>query len=163
MVQNKTTDPTSNNIPSRNHLIARRGKLAPEKRGKHSQCGTTHFRESTRPEFWRSTPNKKSPKRPRPSSQLPPNHLQAYQQTGMLKSLQRLTSSSNRSPWLLNIFGPVSGSSSRNLPTEEPDLYGHGGFHRVSLEDTFQSGKYTVMRKIGYGQYSTVWLARDSK
>ncbi|KAI9733548.1 MAG: hypothetical protein M1834_003149 [Cirrosporium novae-zelandiae] len=46
---------------------------------------------------------------------------------------------------------------------EEPDLYGPGGFYRVSLGDEFDNRRYTVLRKIGYGQYSTVWLARDSK
>lgn len=48
--------------------------------------------------------------------------------------------------------------------TEEPDrLYQAGGFHRVSLGDRFVSNKYTILRKLGYGQYSTVWLARDCK
>ncbi|KAJ6119072.1 protein kinase, partial [Penicillium samsonianum] len=47
--------------------------------------------------------------------------------------------------------------------TEEADFYSTGGFHPVSLGDTFNSGTYKVMRKLGYGQYSTVWLARDSK
>ena len=46
---------------------------------------------------------------------------------------------------------------------EEPDMYGPGGFHRVSLGDKLNHQRYTVLRKIGYGQYSTVWLARDSK
>ncbi|OJD16067.1 CMGC/SRPK protein kinase [Emergomyces pasteurianus Ep9510] len=45
---------------------------------------------------------------------------------------------------------------------EEPDLYGVGGFHRVALGDTFDAGRYRILRKLGYGQYSTVWLARDS-
>ncbi|EGX88003.1 protein kinase, putative [Cordyceps militaris CM01] len=52
--------------------------------------------------------------------------------------------------------------SARRFP-EEPDYYGPGGFHRVSLGDTFDSARYTILRKIGYGQYSTVWLARDLK
>ncbi|KAJ5577020.1 protein kinase [Penicillium sp. DV-2018c] len=47
--------------------------------------------------------------------------------------------------------------------TEEPDDYSTGGFHPVWLGDTFNSGTYKVTRKLGYGQYSTVWLARDSK
>ncbi|OAX83469.1 CMGC/SRPK protein kinase [Emergomyces africanus] len=46
---------------------------------------------------------------------------------------------------------------------EEPDFYGAGGFHRVALGDTFDAGRYRILRKLGYGQYSTVWLARDSK
>ncbi|RDW89992.1 CMGC protein kinase [Aspergillus mulundensis] len=45
---------------------------------------------------------------------------------------------------------------------EELDHYGPGGFHRVRLGDTFHDGQYTILRKLGYGQYSTVWLARDS-
>ncbi|KAE8321394.1 kinase-like domain-containing protein [Aspergillus sergii] len=69
---------------------------------------------------------------------------------------------------LANILGYTSQTSPlgrRNyVPNaEEPDLYTAGGFHRVSLGDTFDRGKYTVLRKLGYGQYSTVWLAKDSK
>ncbi|KAK4235542.1 kinase-like domain-containing protein [Achaetomium macrosporum] len=42
-------------------------------------------------------------------------------------------------------------------------LYGYrpGGFHPVSLGDTFRDGRYEIRRKLGFGQYSTVWLARD--
>ncbi|KAE8308312.1 kinase-like domain-containing protein [Aspergillus transmontanensis] len=47
--------------------------------------------------------------------------------------------------------------------TEEPDLYTTGGFHRVSLGDTVDHGRYAILRKLGYGQYSTVWLAQDFK
>lgn len=46
---------------------------------------------------------------------------------------------------------------------EEPDYYKPGGFHPVTLGDTFRQDQYTILRKLGYGQYSTVWLARDSK
>ncbi|KAL4786084.1 protein kinase [Aspergillus varians] len=47
--------------------------------------------------------------------------------------------------------------------TEEPNYYTTGGFHPISLGDTFNNDQYTILRKLGYGQYSTVWLARDSK
>ncbi|EEH37963.2 hypothetical protein PAAG_00884 [Paracoccidioides lutzii Pb01] len=46
---------------------------------------------------------------------------------------------------------------------EELNSYGAGGFHPVSLGDTFDAGRYRILRKLGYGQYSTVWLARDFK
>ena len=40
------------------------------------------------------------------------------------------------------------------------ESYHPGGYHPVHLGDTFGS-RYRVIRKIGYGEYSTVWLAID--
>lgn len=42
---------------------------------------------------------------------------------------------------------------------EWAEQYCLGGFHPVKLGDTFHSGKYRVIRKLGEGSYSTVWLA----
>jgi serine/threonine-protein kinase SRPK3 len=39
--------------------------------------------------------------------------------------------------------------------------YCHGGFHPTYIGDEFADGKYRVIHKLGYGGYSTVWLARD--
>ncbi|KDR80219.1 hypothetical protein GALMADRAFT_116853 [Galerina marginata CBS 339.88] len=39
--------------------------------------------------------------------------------------------------------------------------YRPGGFHPVHLGDKFQDKRYTVVNKLGYGSYSTVWLVRD--
>jgi serine/threonine protein kinase len=39
--------------------------------------------------------------------------------------------------------------------------YRPGGFHPVHLGDKFQDERYTVVNKLGYGSYSTVWLVRD--
>lgn len=36
-------------------------------------------------------------------------------------------------------------------------------FCRVTLGDKFNDKRYIALRKLGYGQYSTVWLARDSR
>ncbi|TWU72628.1 hypothetical protein ED733_000214 [Metarhizium rileyi] len=60
---------------------------------------------------------------------------------------------------------PLSSSKPVSLErfAEEPDYYNHGGFHPISLGDNFHSKRYTILRKLGYGQYSTVWLAKDSK
>ncbi|KAG6018531.1 hypothetical protein E4U40_000191, partial [Claviceps sp. LM458 group G5] len=43
---------------------------------------------------------------------------------------------------------------------EEPDEYTHGGYHPISLGDKLCK-RYTILRKLGYGEYSTVWLASD--
>jgi len=39
--------------------------------------------------------------------------------------------------------------------------YRPGGFHPVKLGDTFKDGRYKVYHKLGWGGFSTVWLARD--
>lgn len=48
------------------------------------------------------------------------------------------------------------------IPEEEDYLkYRPGGFHTVSLGDTFCDGRYTVHNKLGCGAFATVWLAKD--
>ncbi|RAK99538.1 kinase-like protein [Aspergillus ibericus CBS 121593] len=39
--------------------------------------------------------------------------------------------------------------------------YQPGGYHPVSLGDTFKDGRYEVHHKLGWGGYSTVWLVYD--
>lgn len=46
-------------------------------------------------------------------------------------------------------------------PCEWIEDYRPGGYHPVLLGDAFNSGQYQVIRKLGEGSYSTVWLARD--
>ncbi|EAQ90408.1 hypothetical protein CHGG_02343 [Chaetomium globosum CBS 148.51] len=41
--------------------------------------------------------------------------------------------------------------------------YRPGGFHPVNLGDTLQDGRYVIRHKLGYGGFSTVWLARDTQ
>jgi serine/threonine protein kinase len=48
-------------------------------------------------------------------------------------------------------------------PCEWIESYHPGGYHPVHLGDSFKNGQYTVLRKLGEGSYSTVWLARDLK
>ena len=37
------------------------------------------------------------------------------------------------------------------------------GFYPVELGETFEDGRFVITRKLGWGGYSTVWLARDRK
>lgn len=46
------------------------------------------------------------------------------------------------------------------LPCEWVEDYRQGGYHPVLLGDVFNR-QYKVIRKLGEGSYSTVWLARD--
>ncbi|KAI3321373.1 serine protein kinase [Xylariaceae sp. AK1471] len=54
-------------------------------------------------------------------------------------------------------FEPIS------LPCEWVEGYRPGGYHPVHLGDVFNDGQYKVIRKLGNGSYSTVWLAHDLK
>jgi serine/threonine-protein kinase SRPK3 len=48
---------------------------------------------------------------------------------------------------------------------EEEDLkdYASGGYHPVLIGDTFKGGRYTIIRKLGWGHFSTVWLSKDKE
>lgn len=44
---------------------------------------------------------------------------------------------------------------------EDEEDYVKGGYHPVRLGDSFSNARYTVTKKLGWGHFSTVWLARD--
>lgn len=41
--------------------------------------------------------------------------------------------------------------------------YCKGGYHPIQVGDTFKDGRYVIVRKLGWGHFSTVWLAKDTK
>ncbi|OCT91813.1 hypothetical protein XELAEV_180148671mg, partial [Xenopus laevis] len=43
---------------------------------------------------------------------------------------------------------------------EDPNDYCKGGYHHVKIGDLF-CGRYHVIRKLGWGHFSTVWLSWD--
>ncbi|RAK92428.1 kinase-like protein [Aspergillus costaricaensis CBS 115574] len=44
---------------------------------------------------------------------------------------------------------------------ERLSKYRPGGYHPVCLGDTFKNGRYEIHHKLGWGGFSTVWLAKD--
>ena len=38
-----------------------------------------------------------------------------------------------------------------------------GGFYPVRLGETFDNERFVITRKLGFGGFSSVWLARDRK
>ncbi|KZV20566.1 SRSF protein kinase 2-like [Dorcoceras hygrometricum] len=49
--------------------------------------------------------------------------------------------------------------SSEDEGTED---YKRGGYHAVRIGDAFKNGRYVVQSKLGWGHFSTVWLAWDT-
>ncbi|BFZ57240.1 serine/threonine protein kinase, CMGC [Savitreella phatthalungensis] len=56
-------------------------------------------------------------------------------------------------------------SNPASEPEEEEDFedYCPGGYHPVKLNETYKSGRYVTVRKLGWGHFSTVWLALDTE
>ncbi|KAI0261768.1 kinase-like domain-containing protein [Gloeopeniophorella convolvens] len=61
--------------------------------------------------------------------------------------------------------GSFSSYSQSVMTEDEEDWedYCKGGYHPVHIGDTFSDARYIVVRKLGWGHFSTVWLAKDSK
>lgn len=46
---------------------------------------------------------------------------------------------------------------------EDYEDYCKGGYHPVHVGETFKEGRYEVIRKLGWGHFSTVWLSKDKQ
>jgi serine/threonine-protein kinase SRPK3 len=46
---------------------------------------------------------------------------------------------------------------------EDHKDYVRGGYHPVRTGDVFSGGRYTIVRKLGWGHFATVWLANDQR
>ncbi|ORY74140.1 kinase-like domain-containing protein [Protomyces lactucae-debilis] len=57
------------------------------------------------------------------------------------------------------------GHSEESAGEEEEDFedYCPGGYHPVKLGEAFKEGRYITTRKLGWGHFSTVWLAKDTQ
>ncbi len=56
----------------------------------------------------------------------------------------------------------IDSSSSDHEEQEDLNDYCKGGYHPVKIGDTYH-GRYNVLRKVGWGHFSTVWLCWDIK
>ncbi|KAJ7267646.1 kinase-like domain-containing protein [Mycena haematopus] len=64
-----------------------------------------------------------------------------------------------------NLGSPESHTSELSDAEDEEDWedYKPGGYHPVKIGDAFSDDRYVVVRKLGWGHFSTVWLTWDSK
>ncbi|CAD8211168.1 unnamed protein product [Paramecium pentaurelia] len=68
---------------------------------------------------------------------------------------------------------PSRSSSSSSSKTSDPyedssdaedyEDYKKDGYHPVSIGDKFHNGRFQVIQKLGWGHFSTVWLAHDKQ
>ncbi|KAK0105828.1 serine/threonine protein kinase, CMGC group, variant 2 [Cadophora gregata] len=76
------------------------------------------------------------------------------------------SSSNSKSAAMNNNRSPSSSSREEAAETtadeEDSEDYCKGGYHPVQVGEQFKDGKYTVVRKLGWGHFSTVWLSRDN-
>lgn len=46
---------------------------------------------------------------------------------------------------------------------EKPGDYNQGGYHPVQIGERFNHNRYLIVQKLGWGHFSTVWLAHDQQ
>lgn len=64
---------------------------------------------------------------------------------------------------IFSVFSAAPAAPQANVPAEHEEdrsRYVPGGYHPVYLSEMFNK-RYQVVQKLGYGLYSTVWLAKD--
>ncbi|KAG7286209.1 hypothetical protein NEMBOFW57_008515 [Staphylotrichum longicolle] len=49
------------------------------------------------------------------------------------------------------------------VPAEDLGNYCPGGYHPILLNDRLHDGRYEIVHKLGFGSFSTIWLARDHR
>jgi serine/threonine-protein kinase SRPK3 len=63
-----------------------------------------------------------------------------------------------------NNFSQSEGAGSMQVSDEEEERetdYKIGGYHPVEIGEKFNNNKYVVVRKLGWGHFSTVWLCEN--
>lgn len=93
-----------------------------------------------------------------PAASQPPNAMPLHVQTGSVLDsdlmAESLTGSSQHT-------GSENADSVLTEDEEDFEDYCRGGYHPVNVGDRFSNGRYVIVRKLGWGHFSTVWLAKD--
>ncbi|KAJ1789937.1 serine/threonine protein kinase, CMGC [Coemansia sp. RSA 2523] len=91
--------------------------------------------------------------------------VQAHTQSSRLDSAGHASNDSDSRPDMNDRDTSCSNSDDYE---DEPDVeeediedYRKGGYHPVKIGDSFKAERYKVVRKLGWGHFSTVWLAYD--
>ena len=83
------------------------------------------------------------------------NMLRPYARANFANSTWRVKSAKS-----MCYYSPVYQWQDRCV--EELEEYSPGGYHPVRIGDEYCQSRYLILHKLGYGSFSTVWLARDS-
>jgi len=70
------------------------------------------------------------------------------------------TTQLNRSPSSSSSSG--EDAETNTADEEDSEDYCKGGYHPVQVGEQYHNGRYTVIQKLGWGHFSTVWLSRDN-
>ena len=49
------------------------------------------------------------------------------------------------------------------LNVQGSEGYKKGGYHPVFIGEKYKAGRYQVLKKLGWGHFSTVWLVLDKE
>jgi serine/threonine-protein kinase SRPK3 len=62
-----------------------------------------------------------------------------------------------------NLSEDIDNNSENFSEDEDQKDYCKGGYHPVNLNDVYDNGRYRIIKKLGWGHFSTVWFAKDEK
>lgn len=62
-----------------------------------------------------------------------------------------------------DMSGDGGGGNSSTSDVEDAEDYRKGGYHPVQVGEKFKQGRYVVLKKLGWGHFSTVWLVLDAR
>lgn len=92
----------------------------------------------------------------------PPAYSSADSFKSSLNSKPSVTKTTNKTD-VDNKDDDLSASDDDDSVNEENVAdYCSGGYHPVEVGESFKNGRYVIVRKLGWGHFSTVWLAKDT-